>query len=119
MDLCFLNDTEATADAAGATFRGTSAAVQKRGTGLLLTLGAAGAVSFEGYRVAAEFAVGMHTTPDRIVITLPADYAGGVIEVKAPGRWKVSDKTPAELTTGKGLAVKAKPSTTTIILVRK
>ena len=118
-DLCFLNDTEATADAAGATFCGTSAAVQKRGAGLLLTLGAAGAVSFEGYRIAADFAVGMRTTPDKIVITLPADYAGGLIEVKAPGRWQVSGETPAELTTGKGLGLKAKPGAATIILVKK
>ena len=119
MDLCFLNDTEAMADAAGATFRGTSAAVQKRGADLLLTLGAAGAVSFEGYRIAAEFAVGMRTASDKIVITLPADYAGGLIEVKAPGRWKVSVETPAELTTGKGLGLKAKPGTASIILVKK
>ena len=119
MDLCFLNDTEATAAAAGATFRGTSAAVQKRGAGLLLTLGASGAVSFEGYRIAAEFAVGMRTAPDKIVITLPADYAGGGIEVKAPGRWKVSVETPAELTTAKGMRLKARPGAATIILVKK
>ena len=118
-DLCFLNNTETTAEAAGATFRGTSAAVQKRGDRLLLTLGASGAVAFEGYRIAAEFAVGMRTAPDKIVIILPSDYAGGEIEVKVPGRWKVSGETPAEVTTGTGMGLKAKPGATTIILIKK
>lgn len=94
-DYSLLASEETTAAAEGVSFRGTSAAVQQRPAGLMLTLGAAGEVHTADYGLVAPTAVTLQTQTDTLTVSLPADSPACTLTLTAPSNWILHGGSPA------------------------
>jgi hypothetical protein len=101
-DYAFLSPEAATAEAAGVAFAGTAAAVQERGGGRVLTLGAVGEVRAGGYGLTAPGAASLAVAGDALALTLPATGAGGELTIAAPGRWTAAPVEGVEVQPAEG-----------------
>ena len=101
-DYGFLSALPGEAIGEGAAFQGVAGSVQDRATGLVLSLGAAGKVSYKGYTVQAQDAVSLRALPDSLAVETPAGHPAGTVTVVAPGKWKLAAGT-------KGVTLKQGP----------
>jgi len=110
VDYGFLSALDATASGEGANFRGTAASVQDRRTGLVLSLGAKGKVSYKQHGLAADFPAALRVGKTQLRIELPAGiqppafemmkpFPGGTLEVSAPGKWTLAKPLPGVILT--------------------
>ncbi len=86
-DYAFLSAAEATADADAARFRGTSACIQDRATGLVLALNAAGEVAYEDCAVQADAPVSLRAGEAAAAINAPAGHQELQVTITLPGAW--------------------------------
>jgi hypothetical protein len=95
----------AAASGEGVSFQGTAASVQDRKDGLVLALGAKGAVGYKHYRLSADFPVSLRVTEKTMTVELPAGlqppafrlmqpFPGGTVTIGAPGAWALSKPRP-------------------------
>ncbi|MHB9134493.1 MAG: hypothetical protein ACYDBB_25760 [Armatimonadota bacterium] len=93
-DYGLLSTEPVNVSADGITFQGTAAAVQRRATGLVLLLSAAGEVREKEYGLSAQQSASLRVKTDSLTVNLPADHAHGQVTVQAPAGW-VLDKSTA------------------------
>ncbi|MBT3199540.1 MAG: hypothetical protein HN350_06445 [Phycisphaerales bacterium] len=93
VDHTFLTDEPAEAKIAGFSFKGTSACVQNRTSGLVLTLGDKGSVAGKAYSLTAPFAASLRVGPAAITIDMSPDHPVGEIIITAPGKWRSPKST--------------------------
>ncbi|MHB9023898.1 MAG: hypothetical protein ACYC7E_06930 [Armatimonadota bacterium] len=97
-DYGFLSALEATATGEGASFTGTAASVQDRPDGLVLSLGAKGAVRYQTVGLAADFPASLRVRGKELIVEVPASlqapafgraqtFPGGTLTLTAPGEW--------------------------------
>ncbi len=93
-DYALLSAETAGANAEGVKLSGTVAALQIRGTAAVLTLGAAGEVSWTDYGIESKHAVSLHVADGRLVLNLPDESVAGTLTIRAPRGYRV-DAPPA------------------------
>lgn len=93
-DYVFLSAEEDKAKAGDAVFEGTAASVQDRRTGLGLSLGAKGRVKYRDFELAADGAVSMRLSGEKVAeLSLPPDHKGTEITLKLPGTYRLTAPT--------------------------
>lgn len=95
-DLAFLSEAEASANAEGASFKGTSGSVQQRAASTALTLGAAGEVKWKDLALKGTLAASITAGKDSLTLSIPAGSPAGEITVTAPG-YKISGNGATEV----------------------
>jgi hypothetical protein len=95
-DYGFLSGTEREARGEGVSFRGTAASVQDRKSGVVLSLGAKGAVRYRDFGLTADHAASLRVGGDELLVEAPAGRRGGPLLLTAPGAWKLA-QPPAGL----------------------
>jgi len=88
-DYCFLSESRTECTAEEASFEGTVASVQDRTSGLVLSLGSGGRVSYGDYALACDQAVSLHVSSDVLCVRSQDDFAGALVEITVPGDWTV------------------------------
>ena len=91
-DLVFLSDHEAQVEAGGASFLGTAASVQDRGTGLVMCVGAPGSLAYRDRWLKSRCPASLRQNrEDELIVEVPAEYDGlRWVEVCAPGEWELA-----------------------------
>ena len=93
-DYVFLSAEEDKAKAGDAVFEGMAASVQDRRTGLGLSLGAKGRVKYRDFELAADGAVSMRLSGEKVAeLSLPPDHKGTEITLKLPGTYRLTAPT--------------------------
>ncbi|HEY3417962.1 MAG TPA: hypothetical protein VGM23_13850 [Armatimonadota bacterium] len=104
-DYGFLSALDVTTAGENASFKGTAASVQDRLDGLVLSLGAKGAVQYKSFGLTADFPVSLRVQATTLTIELPAGiqppafklmqpFPGGTLTVNAPGNWTLAKPLP-------------------------
>ncbi|MHB9024392.1 MAG: hypothetical protein ACYC7E_09485 [Armatimonadota bacterium] len=99
-DYAFLSALPVEASGDGVAFNGTAASVQNRGGQSVLSLGAKGAVQYQGVSLAADFPASLRVADGQLTVELPEKimgdnkspasmipFPGGSVTLAAPGNW--------------------------------
>jgi hypothetical protein len=129
-DYGFLSAQDATATGEGASFTGTAGSVQDRKSGLVLSLGAKGAVRYKGYGLTADLPAGLRVKEKALTLEFPATvqppafalaqpFPGGAFTLATPGAWALANPQPGVTLakTAAGLTIQVPAGCKTVALV--
>ena len=88
-DYAFLSADPGAGGDAGLSFKGTAASVQDRKSGVVLSLGAAGEVAYQGWRLQASGPASLRVRPDGVSVEFPPGGEGAKVTLTAPFKLKL------------------------------